>query len=377
MAAPLPPLDTRYDSAIQATNDDASLSKLAAIRLGYWADPWLGHFLAARPPGATTPGSGGAPPPRRSGAHPPRRPPLINRGYYCRHLAFQWFVDTFLERVRASSGGGGGGDTTTPLLPCTILSLGAGFETTFFRLAAGGGPLPTRYVELEFAAVTRRKAATIQGVPALAAAVSAAGTATFDLEAGAVASPVYTLAPVDLRDAAGVVGALDALGLDPAAPTLILAECVFAYLPAPAGAALVAALGARFPATAACAVYDPIRPDDAFGTQMAANLAARGCPLVGVAGAPTPGAQASRFTAGGAWGRAAAADLREVWAARTPAAAHAAADRIERLDEVEEWHLILEHYGLAVGVNDGEGVLAGFGLPPLVERVGAVPGRRA
>jgi len=359
MAAPTPPpiLDTRFDPAIQATNDDASLSKLSAIRLGYWADPWLAHFLAARPP--TPPG---APPPRRSPslAHPPpRRPPLINRGYYCRHLAFTWLVDTFLEAVR--KGGGGGGGTR----PSTILSLGAGFETTFFRLAAEGAA-PTRYVELDHAPITRRKAAVIAGVPALCDAVSGGGKASFDLAAGCVSSPTYALRPVDLRDADAVVATLADLGLDRTAPTLILAECVFAYLPPAAGARLVAALGAWFPTAAACAVYDPIRPGDAFGVQMGANLEARGCPLVGVPGAPTTEGQAGRFTAGGAWAAAAAADLREVWARRTPAAAHAAADRIERLDEVEEWHLMLEHYGLAVGVNDREGVLAGFGLPPLV-----------
>ena len=354
--------DTRFDPAIRATNDDASTSKLAAVRLGYWSDPWLSHFLSQPAPRAP----GGAPPPRRQ-AHL-RRPPLINRGYFCRHLAFKWLVDEFLRRVPAGEG-------------ATIISLGAGFETTFFRLvsevegageAAGASSapcrLPTRYVELDFSEVTRRKAATIAAVPDLLAAVGG-DKASLDLDAGALTGPAFALRPVDLRDADAVLGALTDAGVDPAHPTLILAECVFAYLPPAAGRALISALGHRFRAAAACAVYDPIRPDDAFGRQMGANLEARGCPLVGIPGAPSLEAQAERFTGGGAWAHAAAADLREVWDRRTPAAAHAAANALERLDEVEEWHLMLEHYGLAVGVNgggEGGGCLREFGLPPLV-----------
>jgi tRNA wybutosine-synthesizing protein 4 len=295
-------------------------------------------------------------------------------------------VDTFLETVERRCGGcggngdgGGDGDASTTTaatspLPCSIIALGAGFETTFFRLAAaaaggGRGRLPTRYVELDFQAVTARKAAALAAVPELAQAAAAGcggdgGQATTDPAAGCATGPVYALRPVDLRDAGAVIETLTSVGIDPNLPTLVLAECVLAYLPPAAGAALVSALGAWLRPEAACAVYDPIRPGDAFGRQMAANLEARGCPLVGVTGAPSPEAQVERFVRGGAWQRAAAADLREVWSSRTPPAAAARADALERLDELEEWHLILEHYGLAVGVNGS--LLSGFGLPPRV-----------
>jgi hypothetical protein len=38
---------------------------------------------------------------------------------------------------------------------------------------------------------------------------------------------------------------------------------------------------------AVVAVYEQVKPDDAFGRQMVANLAARGCPLKGIAGTPS------------------------------------------------------------------------------------------
>lgn len=65
------------------------------------------------------------------------------------------------------------------------------------------------------------------------------------------------------------------------------------------------------------------------------------------------------------------ADLRTVWERHLPAESRALASSIEQLDELEEWHLIMEHYFLAVGVKRGGGgnekVLDGFGLASLTE----------
>ena len=41
----------------------------------------------------------------------------------------------------------------------------------------------------------------------------------------------YCLLPADLRDPRQLAAALDAAGLDPEAPTLVLSECVLVYLP--------------------------------------------------------------------------------------------------------------------------------------------------
>ena len=92
-------------------------------------------------------------------------------------------------------------------------------------------------------------------------------------------------------------------GYDAEIPTLFLAECCLAYVE-PEEAAAVIALAARLSSSAPAAafvLYDPIGPDDAFGVQMGLNLRARGCPLRGVAGAPTLEAQRERFQARG-WG---------------------------------------------------------------------------
>ena len=56
------------DEDIQSTNDDASISKLCAIQLGYWKDDYLKIFLKAS-----------------SSRQNAKKAPEINRGYYIRY----------------------------------------------------------------------------------------------------------------------------------------------------------------------------------------------------------------------------------------------------------------------------------------------------
>ena len=193
---------------------------------------------------------------------------------------------------------------------------------------------------------------------------------------------------------------------DPAAPTLFVSECVLVYLPPEAGDEVLrdafemlnksgsegsSEEGESGGAEGAVVVYDPCRPGTAFGRQMAANLRARGCELAGIEGARDPEGAAARLrragwespgsgegeggqaTAGASVSSSSAADLRAVWERLLPREARALASRVELLDELEEFNLIMEHYFLAVGVkkkrNSGEGsVLEGFGLASLAER---------
>ncbi|KAL3137929.1 hypothetical protein ABBQ38_005176 [Trebouxia sp. C0009 RCD-2024] len=89
------------DQTVQGTNDDAQISKLSCVKLGYCRDDYLQHFV------------------RKSS----RRSPLINRGYYSRQAALGRLLKQFLEISQNKQSG-----------PTQILSLGAGFDTTWFRL---------------------------------------------------------------------------------------------------------------------------------------------------------------------------------------------------------------------------------------------------
>ena len=94
-----------HELAVQATADDAVSGKLSAAALGYLTDPYLKHFS-------------------RSHA-PERRPPVINRGNFTRVACIDKLIAEFLGTAGANSG-------AKP----QIVSLGAGKDTTFFRLHA-------------------------------------------------------------------------------------------------------------------------------------------------------------------------------------------------------------------------------------------------
>jgi tRNA wybutosine-synthesizing protein 4 len=153
---------------VAETADDAALSKLSAARLGYVNDPFIPMFVPSN--------------------RPQRRSPLINRGYFARVAA----VDLILQRFVATCRRTGDGRSQ-------VISLGAGMDTTFFRLYAaaflssqtnggggGGGSggssssssqqqhqhshsqpsslsgVPTVYFEVDFADVTAKKASIVR-----------------------------------------------------------------------------------------------------------------------------------------------------------------------------------------------------------------------
>jgi O-methyltransferase involved in polyketide biosynthesis len=117
--------------------DSSSPSSLRSLRerrsaahLGYVDDPFVEFFVHK----------------------PPSRSPLINRGHFARVTA----VTQHIEQFVAVTGGRG-----------QVLSLGAAYDTTYFRLKRARRA-PWRYFEVDFAAIGARKAALIRKHPQLA-----------------------------------------------------------------------------------------------------------------------------------------------------------------------------------------------------------------
>ena len=97
--------------------------------------------------------------------------------------------------------------------------------------------------------------------------------------------------------------------------------------------------------------YDPIEPDDAFGREMIKNVRNRGCAFAGIRDAASVAGAVERFESCG-WRRALAFDMNQVYA-RLDGKERARIECIERFDEFEEWHLIMSHYCISYGINDG------------------------
>ncbi|KAJ2801760.1 carboxy methyl transferase for protein phosphatase 2A [Coemansia helicoidea] len=308
------------DAAVQGTSNDAAVSRESAARLGYIDDPFIQYFV------------------RR----PQRRAPLINRGTHSRFDGVQRILRQFAARAAGCG---------------QVVVLGAGLDTSYFLLRREG-PVPLRYFEVDFAEVTAKKAATLWRTAALRtllpedAAVAGGGTE--------VHSNTYNLVAGDLRRfEAEVVPTLAARGLDTAAPTLFVSECVLVYLGAEDSDALIDWITWAVP-NAGIVTYEQIRPDDRFGQMMVANLRARGLELHGLHAYPTLDAAARRFLERG-WHAARALDLAEYHERLRPEE-RARLSEIEILDEWEEFTLLAQHYAFAFAHTAAAGPFDAMGF---------------
>ncbi|KAK9472035.1 S-adenosyl-L-methionine-dependent methyltransferase [Dipodascopsis tothii] len=319
---------------VQATDTDALLSKVSAVRAGYLDDELAELFVP-------------------SGTDAGRKLPLINRGTYVRATAISALVEAFLE------------PSTEPDADQRrqIVSLGAGSDTRPFKYLPAHAQLV--YHEVDFAASTARKAATIAAQPRLAAALDAP---EYDLAAPpafrpsppvrSVSSGRYYLHGADLRRL-GTAAAVAALGLAPDVPTLVLSECCLCYLEPEATHALLRALAAAVGPVGVVS-YEPFGGDDAFGAVMVQNLAARGISMPALTLYPDLHRQLERLRGLG-FGAAAGANVRFIHDDWLDARERARIDGLELLDEREEFDLLAAHYGVAWATSGGfRGAFAGW-----------------
>uniref|UniRef100_A0A151R8U6 [phosphatase 2A protein]-leucine-carboxy methyltransferase n=2 Tax=Cajanus cajan TaxID=3821 RepID=A0A151R8U6_CAJCA len=135
---------------------------------------------------------------------PLRRSPIINRGYYARWAAFRKLLYQFLDVDKKADG-------DAPIKK-QILSLGAGFDTTYFQLQ-DEGKAPYLYVEVDFKEVTSKKAALIETHSQLRNKLGE--LATISREKGEVVSAHYKLVPADLRYVQQLNDIISVAGMDP------------------------------------------------------------------------------------------------------------------------------------------------------------------
>lgn len=314
------------DKIIRQTDGDASNSRLSAVQLGYLNDEYATCFLQGQIP---------------------RRYPLINRGTYVRTSAIDRLVDSFLTTTIDAHASNG---STSPL--AQIISLGAGSDTRFFRLSSARR-LRLVYHELDFLDNVQAKLSAITTTPKLSDLLP---NTQISPDKSSLLSPNYNLHSLDLRDLASTTPpAIPHLSSD--LPTLLLSECCLCYLPPQTTSAILGYFVSAIPtASLALILYEPIRPYDSFGKTMLANLASRGIELQTVKRFYSLQAQRLRLKTAGLVSGQGAADVEQIyygdeWVGERER------DRVERLewlDEVEEWKLLASHYCVAWGWRDGD-----------------------
>ncbi|XP_038978502.1 leucine carboxyl methyltransferase 1 homolog isoform X4 [Phoenix dactylifera] len=169
-------------AAVQATNDDAAASKLSCVNKGYMKDEYV-HLFVRRPV---------------------KRAPIINRGYYARWVALRKLLLQFLKSERHNN--------DNIQTKKQILSLGAGFDTTYFQLV-NEGIAPHLYVEVDFKEVTSKKAALVERYSLLRDKVGP--EASISIERGEVLSDHYKLLSADIRDIQKLDSIIGLAHLDP------------------------------------------------------------------------------------------------------------------------------------------------------------------
>ncbi|XP_037645894.1 tRNA wybutosine-synthesizing protein 4 [Sebastes umbrosus] len=293
------------DTSVQGTNDSSTVSKVSAAAQGYFHDVFLQHFVCKVA----------------------RRAPLINRGYYVRWRAVDHCVRRFLH-------------ITENCPKRQIVSLGAGFDSAYFRLHADEALDRAVVFEVDFPDVARRKAALINSNVTL--------RGMLDPNSSSLSGPVYVssgqyrLLGVDVREESQFEEALGAAGLDWAAPTLILSEVVLTYMETQWSDAVISWAAKLLPQSL-FVMYEQIHPFDPFGRIMQDHFLKLNSTLHALRQYPDTAAQRHRFLDKG-WEQCVCLDLNDFYLGLVPEEERCRGESLEPFDEYEEWHQKCSHY---------------------------------
>ncbi|GAB1201767.1 hypothetical protein APSETT445_000359 [Aspergillus pseudonomiae] len=298
---------------------------------------------------------------------------------------FRWFKSSTYVRTTAIDHLVAQFLSQEPQTKKQIISLGAGTDTRAFRLFASQSRPNLIYHEVDFAVNTAAKIKFIRSTPLLqqALGIGRPEDTTISDAGDALHTDVYHLHPLDLRclkrmpvsaDAAQADSRAYLRDVDTTLPTLLISECCLVYL-SPSEAADVVGYFTEtlFPGAGGKSnadtsgdtgrtesvtplgliLYEPIRPDDAFGRTMVSNLATRGIHLQTLHQYASLAAQRKRLREQGFSGGQAAADVDFIWERWVSEEEKERVSGLEMLDEMEEWRLLAQHYCIAWGWREG------------------------
>uniref|UniRef100_A0A8C3BUZ6 tRNA wybutosine-synthesizing protein 4 n=1 Tax=Cairina moschata TaxID=8855 RepID=A0A8C3BUZ6_CAIMO len=285
------------------------------------------------PRGATRPAPGGRLARRcravregwAAGARAPRATPP---GYYIRARAVDHCVQDFLLKTQS--------------YPRTqILSLGAGFDSLYFRLKDMGLLHHTVMYEVDFPNVACQKATLIKTTKELSALVGDTEGERLGVTT-AFSGEDYKLLGVDLSELSKLSTALKEAGLDNEVPTLFIAEVVLTYLENSRSDALIQWAAEHF-SQACFLLYEQMHPEDSFGRVMQQHFSQLNSALHSLSQYPDCEAQQRRFFEKG-WTECSVMDMNEFFTCCTPENEQQRVQALEPFDEYEEWHLKCSHY---------------------------------
>lgn len=295
----------RKDTAVQGTNDSSVVSKVSAAAQGYFEDVYIQRFVCKVA----------------------RRAPLINRGYYVRWRAVDHCVRRFLE-------------ITAHCPKRQILSLGAGFDSLYFRLHSSGVLTRVVMFEADFPDVARRKSVLINSNNLLKEKLDSNGQ--LPTEPLYLSSSQYRLLGVDVRELSQMEKALESSGFEWMTPTLILSEVVLTYMETKWSDSVIRWTADHLPQSL-FVIYEQIHPSDPFGQIMQDHFKKLNSTLHALQQYPDVETQQRRFLDNG-WEQCVCLDMNSFYFGMVPEVEKIKIENLEPFDEYEEWHQKCSHY---------------------------------
>ena len=299
-------------TSVEGTNDFSIVSKLSAASAGYFEDDFLTEFVEKKR--------------RRAG--------LINWGYYIRYKSlessFENIVHTLCERKDRKF---------------QILSIGAGFDTTFFTTKHKTKTDNFVFYEIDLPSNVSRKSKLIERSERCLKMLK---NPSFSPDG--IVDENFILFACDLADQKKLNTSLLNYKFDFNLPTVILSECVITYMEEKDSTNLIKFLASKLP-HASFIVYEQIRPSDGFGQFMVEHFKTIGSPIKGVHKYFDTKRQARRYKDCG-WQECRTKTLTEVWNSFDKEEINRIKS-LEQFDEYEEFLLKTSHY-LVVCASNGE-----------------------
>ncbi|KAF5123667.1 Leucine carboxyl methyltransferase 1 [Metarhizium anisopliae] len=333
------------DATIQGTDTDAAVSRLSAVELGYLEDPYARFFVTGPPT---------------------RRLPIINRGLYRG-------TKTAITPIRTDTDGHTGTYMRTKSLDAMVdaflshngpslkqvISLGAGTDTRPLHMLQKPGAQNLIYHEVDFEPTCRRKLAITQSSPGLHRifkdlSIHDGGSWSAEPSKGGE----YHCHALDLRSISESITELPS-HIRSDVPTLLLSECCLCYLTQQDSENVLNFFSSKIHSLAAL-LYEPMPLHDAFGDMMVSNLKARHIYMPSLQTYKDQQGQLARLRHSG-FDSVGYATIENTWDKWVDEKERERVDRLEGLDEVEEWKLLAAHYVVVWGARG-----ATFG--PLADR---------
>ena len=266
--------------------------------------------------------------------------PIINRGTWARVYAYRNMIIKFLQAHHEQE--------------CNILSLGAGYDSTFFWLHDSIQKEEIKdvsieklvYIEIDYNEVVVKKLHALKNSEVLSK-ISKLNHMDITHD-NKVNAPHYKLIAQDLKCTDKLIKQFQEFGIKESSPTFILSECLFCYMANSEAEKILTALNQFFKNDVIILNYEMIHPNDPFGKVMIENLEDRGCMLPGFIDVPDEKAQEKRMKDVG-FTEVECINMNEAYYKRFDQKERERIEKIEIFDEFEEWTLLQSHYCLCLG----------------------------